>query len=240
MIGWWGWRSALYALAACNLVFCLPVHALWLRDEPTRGTAKRSGWSFADPAFRRALFHPVFWALALCFTCYSIALSATTFHLIPLLADRQVPTATAIAAIAVIGPAQVAGRIALLALGRQVGAAIAGRIAFALFPAAVALLLAFPASIAALFAFAVAFGTANGIATIVRGTAVPQLLWRESYGAINGALALPANVARGAAPFAASLLWSATGNYTAVLWAIVATSAVAAAGFWYAASRARR
>ena len=103
------------------------------------------------------------------------------------------PTATLIGAIATFGPAQVAGRIALLALGRHATASRAGRAAFVAFPTSVALSILFPHSIAALFAFSLVYGAANEIVTVVRGTAVPELLWRESYGAINGALTLPQN-----------------------------------------------
>ena len=54
--------------------------------------------------------------------------------------------------------------------------------------AGVLLLLYVPHSLPALCVFAILYGVANGIMTIVRGTAVPDLLWREGYGAINGAL----------------------------------------------------
>jgi hypothetical protein len=139
-----------------------------------------------------------------------------------------------IGAVAVFGPAQVAGRIALLALGRRASASRAGRAAFVAFPVSVAILILFPRSIAALFVFSLLYGAANGIITVVRGTAVPELLWRESYGAINGALTLPQNLARAAAPYGAAVIWRAAGNYDAVLYAILAGGIVAAIGFWYA------
>jgi hypothetical protein len=72
---------------------------------------------------------------------------------------------------------------------------------------------------------------------VVRGTAVPELLWRESYGAINGALTLPQNLARAAAPYGAAVIWRAAGNYDAVLLAILGGGLVAAAGYWYACRR---
>jgi len=235
LIGTLGWRHALIALALANAVICLPVHAWGLRA-PAGDGAARAARSPAprDEAFRRALRHPVFWALALAFTAYSATLSALTFHIIPLLTQRGVPTATIVAAVATFGPAQVAGRIALLALGRRTSAALAGRCAFLVFPGAVVILVLFPSAAAAPFAFAILWGAANGILTIIRGTAVPELLWRESYGAINGALTLPANIARGLTPYGAALIWSATGRYDAVLWTVLAVSAVAAAAFWYA------
>jgi predicted MFS family arabinose efflux permease len=235
-----GWRHALLALALCNLALALPVHALLLGERPREAAAPSGGAAAREldrAALHRALRHPVFWALALCFTAYYANFAALTFHIIPLLTERDVPMTVTVAAIAVIGPAQVLGRIVLLALGRRLSAATAGRIAFIAFPASVLLLMALPGSQAGLFAFATLYGAANGVITIVRGMAVPELLGREAYGAINGALTLPASVARAAAPFGAALLWTVAGGYGAVLWAILAGGVIAAVGFWYAASR---
>jgi MFS family permease len=235
-----GWRHALLALSLCNIAIALPVHAL-LRHGTEHEAADASGAAAppqsGDEAMRRALRHPVFWALAACFTFYYTTFTAMTFHIIPLLTERAVPMATIVGAIAVIGPAQVLGRIGLLVFGTKISAALAGRVAFTAFPAAVALLLAFPASLVGLFAFAALYGAANGIITIVRGIAVPDLLWREGYGAINGALTLPTNIARAAAPFGAALIWSASGSYDVVLWSMVGGGALSALAFWFAAAR---
>jgi predicted MFS family arabinose efflux permease len=237
-----GWRHALLALSVCNIVIALPVHALLLYgSEPeaaVAGSAKPAALQGSAEAMRRALRHRVFWGLAVSFTLYYATFSAMTFHIIPLLSERAVPTATIVGAIAVIGPAQVVGRVGLLVFGTRISAALAGRLAFAAFPAAVILLLAFPASLVALFAFAVVYGAANGVITIVRGLAVPDLLWREGYGAINGALTLPANIARAAAPFGAALIWRASGSYDAMLWSMLGGGAVSALAFWFAAAHA--
>lgn len=235
-----GWRDALLALAACNLVICLPVHALWLsdREAPPLAAAADAQASQGDP-MRRALRHPVFWGLALCFTFYYATFSALTFHFIPLMDERGFSLALAVGVFAVIGPAQVGGRILLLVFGRNISAGTTGRIIVLMFPASVALLIAFPSSVAALFAFATIYGCANGIMTIVRGTAVPDLMWREGYGAINGALTLPSNIAKALAPSVAALIWSITHDYQQVLWAIFAGALVSAAGFWFAAGRAK-
>jgi len=230
-IGAYGWRDALLLLALANLLFCLPIHALLLRD---RADAPRRGGVVFDQHFRRALRHPAFWGLVVCIVAYYMGFAAITFHIIPLLEERHVATATIVGAVATFGPAQVAGRIALLALGRRATAARAGGIAFATFPVAVLILLLFPTSIAALFLFSVLYGAANGVITVVRGTAVPELLWRESYGAINGALTLPQNLARAAAPYGAAVIWRASGSYDAVLLVILAGGIVAAAAYGFA------
>jgi predicted MFS family arabinose efflux permease len=219
------------------------VHALLLservREDEAPGDAgdAEAARAAGDAAMRRALRHPVFWALALAFTAYYANFSALTFHIIPLLTERTMPMSVIIGAIAVIGPAQVLGRIVLLVLGGRSSAARAGRVAFSAFPCSALLLIAWPHSVLALFAFAAIYGAANGVITIVRGTAVPELLGREGYGAINGALTLPANAARAAAPFGAALLWGLAGDYGAVLWVVALGGAIGGAAFWYAAAR---
>jgi MFS family permease len=238
-----GWRHALLVLALCNLAVALPVHALVLRDggSADRDDSPAGGTTAAGDkaAFRRALRNPVFWGLAICFVAYYTAFSAMTFHFIPLLTDRGVAAPVILGAIAAIGPAQVAGRVVLFALGGAFSSAVAGRLAVSAMPVAVLLLIAFPTSTIALFAFALLQGAGNGVLTIVRGTAVPDLMGREGYGAINGALALPANIARALAPFGAAVIWGLAGNYDAVLWAIFASAALGGLGFWYAAARGR-
>jgi predicted MFS family arabinose efflux permease len=234
-----GWRAALLALAAIVAAACLPVHGLILRDrraapagpaEPVLGAA----------AVRRAMRTPVFWALMICFIAYYATFSALTFHLAPMWTDRGFDAGTIVGALATIGPFQVAGRLLLLALGRRVPTATVGRVAMIAFPVSALLLILLPQSLTAMFAFAMLYGIGNGIMTIVRGTSVPDLLWREGYGAISGALSLPSTVAKAASPFAAALLWSWSGGYEAVLWAIFAGGAIAVLAFWLATHIAAR
>lgn len=243
-VDWLGWRHALIALALCNLLVSLPVHALLLRDrdrlDKEETPAQPGARSLEDAALRRALRHPVFWSLALCLTAYYATFSAMTFHLIPLLTERGASSAVIVSAYATIGPAQVAGRIVLLAFPGGFSTAIAGRVALLALPSSMLLLIFFPSSTVAVFAFAALYGAGNGVLTIVRGTAVPDLMWREGYGAINGALALPANIAKAAAPFGAALIWSLSGGYDAVLWSIFTGAVVAALAWWYAAAKPQR
>jgi len=109
----------------------------------------------------------------------------------------------------------------------------------ALFLAANSVLLLFPTVIAMLFLFAALYGAANGMMTILRGTSVPEFLGRGGVGAITGALTLPASLAAAAAPSLAALIWEIAGGYHAVLLAMLGASAIAAAGFAFAAIKAR-
>ena len=84
------------------------------------------------------------------------------------------------------------------------------------------------------------YGGANGIMTIVRGLAVPEMITRQAYGAVNGALAAPAMVARALAPAGAALLWEQSRSYGPVLFAMVAGGVLLTASFWVAALLSQR
>ena len=87
---------------------------------------------------------------------------------------------------------------------------------------------------ASLAVFAVIYGAANGVITIVRGIAVPEMLTHHAYGAINSVLAIPATIARALSPLGIALLWVATGSYNSVLVVTLLGSALVVAGFWFA------
>jgi len=236
-----GWRDTLLILAVANLAICLPVHALWLRDSTDRDREITSTQPVdRRSVMRKALHNPVFWGLALCLTAYSATFSAFIFHLIPLLAERGVPMAIALAAVALIGPSQVAGRLILFFFSRRLPTAITGRVVLLALPASLAVLLKYPDSTSALFMAAIFYGSANGIMTIIRSAAVPDMMWRDGYGAINGVLAFPFMAAQALAPVGAALIWSATGSYDAVLWTLLAMSTIAAMAFWAAAALSQR
>jgi MFS family permease len=233
-----GWRGALLILAAINLAVCLPIHAFWLRDGAGHVPATPPPVDRAE-LLRRALRHPVFWGLALCLTAYNATFSALSFHLIPLLAERGFNPSLAIAAVALIGPSQVAGRLIVFLFARRLPTALTGRIILLGLPTALALLIRFPDSTSALFLAAIYYGGANGIMTIVRSAAVPDMMWRDGYGSINGVLAFPAMAAQALAPLGAALIWSISGGYDAVLWALLVVSTIAAMAFWAAAALSR-
>jgi MFS family permease len=108
------------------------------------------------------------------------------------------------------------------------------------FPVAFAALAFLPPSYPVILLVTVLYGAANGILTIVRGAAVPEMLTKESYGAVMGAMNIPATVTRAFAPLAAAALWSTSQSYDPVILAILAGSVILVAGFWLAAALSRR
>lgn len=110
-----------------------------------------------------------------------------------------------------------------------------GSIIVLVFPLAPLALETVPPSFLLIAVVAGLYGAGNGIMTIVRGLAVPEMLTREAYGAVNGALAALGMLARALAPVGAAMLWAATGSYGGVLWAIIVSSMVIVVSFWIAA-----
>jgi hypothetical protein len=115
---------------------------------------------------------------------------------------------------------------------RSVGSAIV-----IVFPLAVIGFAFAPPQVLVIAAVAAFYGAANGVITIVRGMAVPEMVTRDGYGAVNGSLVAPMNIMSALAPLGAALLWQASGGFGAVLAAIFVGSLILCAGFWYAASR---
>lgn len=62
------------------------------------------------------------------------------------------------------------------------------------------------------------------------------MLTRDAYGAINSVLAIPGTIAKASAPLGIAL-WAAAGSYDAVLVAVLASSTLVVAGFWFAAAQ---
>ncbi len=230
-----GWRQALLILGLFCALFVGGIHLLVLKPGDGRSVLAAKG--HAAPLPWR---NPVFWGLALWFTAYGAIFTGLTFQLIPLMTFYGLDSHRIMLVMASIGPMQVLGRIILLALGRRLNARMTGGGVVVAMLVAVGLLMAFPGDFPALVAFALLYGAANGIITIVRGTAVPEYLNGASYAATNGALALPVNIAKSLAPLALAALWSATDSPRAVIAAILAFCFLAVAGYVLASVTSRR
>jgi predicted MFS family arabinose efflux permease len=175
--------------------------------------------------------------LLVAFTVYSATFSGLSFHLYSLLLERGFDTATVVAVLVVVGPSQVAGRIAIWGIAERASVRTIGSVVVLVLPIALVLLLLLPPTFVSLVVFAVLYGAANGILTIVRGIAVPVMLTREAYGAINSVLAIPASIAKAIAPLGIALLWATEGSYDVVLVGVLASSTLVVAGFWFAAAQ---
>ncbi|MBL8807639.1 MAG: MFS transporter [Rhodospirillales bacterium] len=238
LVDGWDWRVALRVLGGVVALCAGGIHLAVLPGTRARGEGAAIADSRANQpsALRTAFGNAAFWYIGIAYFGYNFAGAALVFHLIPLLAERNVDAGTIVAVWATIGPMQVAGRVVLMALGSRADARSTGRAAIVLLPVSIAALLLTDADVAVLFFFAGLYGASNGMMTIVRGTIVPELLGPRGYATIGGALSLPANVARAIAPLAAAYIWSIAG-YAGLLWVLLAICILAAAAFWIASTK---
>jgi MFS family permease len=127
-----------------------------------------------------------------------------------------------------------------MAFGRRVTARRIGSMVVIGFPVAMGLFAWAPADFWFVAIAALIYGAANGIMTIVRGIAIPEMISKEAYGAINGTLVVPMTVSRALSPLAAAALWSATGSYATTMAAVVALAVLMVLIFWAAAATSKR
>ncbi len=239
-----GWRGALLALACVNLGVCAPLYAWAIRSRLDRGVSPAAGHAFASSvtqgaAIRRLARRARFWMVGAFFVAQAALMSAFTFHLYPLLADRGLSATAVVGVIAVIGPAQVAGRLLISVFAPAASIAAIGSVTVTVLIGALMGFALAGTSVWALALVAASYGAGNGVLTIVRGMAVPELLTTTHYGAINGLLVGPSTLAKATAPVGLALLWDQFGSQVAVATALVACSLAMAGSFW-AAARLRR
>lgn len=229
----WGldWREVLLVLGGVVLAVA-PLHA-WALRGPMLVAGPVTDDPQADTTLHEALRHAGFWLLTLCFTLYAFAQTALWAHVMPAFADKQVSTADSLIVLMVVGPAQVAGRVVYVAMGRAWPLRTLGGVVLTALPVSM-VLFALGQSLAALVVFAIVFGMANGLVTIVRGALVPAYFGRSHVGRIGGLMSGIGQVARAAAPVAATALLVLVPGYQALLLVLAALGVLAVLAFWRA------
>ncbi|WP_395408797.1 hypothetical protein ACHMW6_24895 [Pseudoduganella sp. UC29_106] len=146
-------------------------------------------------------------------------------HLIPLIEDLGHATSLAVLLASLIGPMQVVGRILERSGAQRLSPQTVGKLTFAGLPAALLALVLFGTHAWAVSVFCMLYGLSNGVLTILRGT-LPQVLFgREHYGAIAGAMAGPALLAKAAGPLIVAIALHGQASPTALLWWLLVIAA---------------
>lgn len=233
MIAGLGWRETCLVLAAMHFLLCLPIHLWMLRDEPparhevARDRASASESSGIALSVRELATSPAFVLISVfsfVFMGLSAALSA---HMVPLLGERGLPAAWAVAVPASIGVMQVIGRLVLFIFEGRIEPKKLDLIIPLLMPLSLLLLLAGGGSIGAALAFAACFGVGNGLITIVKATAIAAYVSRDRVAVLSGLQTLPGAVARACGPILLAALWTVSSSYTAGLWLLIVAGVVA-------------
>lgn len=238
------WRQVLGMLAAMHVLICLPIHGIFVPPRQAAPAAQLAATAVdegdARRVMRQRLRDPVLWGMVLWFTAYSVTAAGLVFQLVPSLKALGVPTATLLAAVALIGPSQVAGRIAMMWLGERADLATLGAITTTLIPLSLLILILAPSGLPALALFAITFGMGNGITTILRGVAPGAWLGTAHLGRTMGLIGTPMLVMTALAPLVTAGVWSATGSVHAMQWSVFGCALCGAAGFWFAVWSRRR
>jgi MFS family permease len=235
----WGWRHALWALAALQFLVCAPLHAWLLQGAPRKVIETTSHNAVQPTSVREHLRRAPFWLLALFMVLTMSVTSALPAHMIALLQESGLSPAWVIAIPAAIGVIQVMGRLVLFVFERYWDVHAANRWIPTLIPAGVLALLIGGLSPIAALVFVLLYGLGNGMNTIVKGTAMAQYVSRQHVGQLNGLLGLPIALARAAAPLTLGLLWSPEHGYTLALWWLLLASLLGTAALWAAQRYAR-
>ncbi|MCR8726345.1 MFS transporter [Frigidibacter sp. ROC022] len=220
-----GWRWAFSAFAGLELLVAAPVMiyaGIRLRRRERAGAAPPPQ---SRDALRRALGQARFWLLALGFGLAWMNHSMLVTYFIPLFTGLGVSASLAVAAAATVGPFQVVGRITLMLLDARAPALLATRTGFAMQAAAALILLMAGAAPMLVFLFAVAQGSAIGILSILRPVLIAEVMGRDGFGAISGAIAMGPLLANAAAPVTGAFLLG-LGGPVALVFGALAMAAV--------------
>jgi MFS family permease len=230
-----GWRNALQILAAILVLFCVGIPWFSLR-ETQQVDVKSDGKRGNSRLFAEVQWRPTFWFLLFSYVSFAFFFSTLLFNLLPMLSERGMSMAAAVAIYALIGPSQVAGRLGMFFLDRILNVSLAGITATLLPVAAMLVLVLQPVADVTAPLFAILFGAGMGIKTVVQATAAPELLKISEYGALQGLLSTPVQITQAVTPFLAALIWQWSGGYALVelllTGAALLSSACFAAAVW--------
>ncbi len=244
LISLFGWRQALWWLAALQMLVCAPIHARLLRGAPAGHRKDRP--EMASVPLSRYLASAPFLLVGVFVVCMMAVTSALPAHMVSLLRENGLQEGWVIAIPASIGVVQVFGRALLYFFEQNFDVHLANRLIPCLVPLGLGALLLAPwianrdANAAALFVvlFVLLYGMGNGMLTIVKGTAIAQYVNRDHVASLNGALGVPLALARAGAPLALGLLWSRQAGYSHGLWFLLGLSSTAIVALLFAQRRA--
>ncbi len=194
-----GGQGALVAFAGL-MVLVIPLNRVAVRQLRRRERPGTVLPSATPGMLQAALRKPAFWIIAGGFTAVYLNHGVLLTYVLVLFADRGAdPTLAAIAA-ACIGPAQVAGRLVLLAAGARLSTGRATVMSMGGVVLASLLLILAGVAWPLIFAFALAQGAGAGLMSILRPVLIAEVLGREGFGVISGAVAVAPILASAAAP----------------------------------------
>ncbi|SFF85341.1 Nitrate/nitrite transporter NarK [Duganella sp. CF458] len=202
-----GWRDTLTIYALIQLLFCAPLH-FHLDGVHQR---KAAASHHAGATLQHAIRQPHFWLLATAFAVNAFIFAAISVHLIRVVRALGHSMEFALMLAALIGPMQVVGRLIERTWGNGKAPTIVGLYTFAGLPVALFAIATFGSHAWGVAAFCLLYGLSNGVLTILRGTLPAAMFGRRHYGAISGALAAPALLAKASGPLMFAITFDVIG-----------------------------
>jgi len=211
-----GWRVAVQIFALVLIFVAAPLMWLGAHTVEQAGHVSRARTEAVPDHHKAFLSRPVFWFLALAFTCLGLAHGVTIHHFLPILYDRGISAEVAVVAASFVGPMQVAGRLAMMAAERHVTIHEITIGVFVAVATSILLLIATVSTPTLVVAFVILFGAGYGVVSIIRPLIARDILGENKIGAKLGAMSLLYLVGSASAPFVGSLIWG-MGGYNLVL-----------------------
>lgn len=209
-----GWRAAYAGLGALILLLALPAVAFFV-GRPGAAPASKSP-AAAGLTGREAVRTTRFWTMSFSFGIVSGTTGGVVSHMVPFLADRGIPAATATTVLGISGTALIAGRILSgLILDRVHARCVAS--CFFLLPllGIVVLLVAGNARDAS--AGALLIGLGLGAEVDLMGYLVSRYLGMRAFGEIYGYLFSIFLIGAGLGPLVMGFCYDRTGSYRLTL-----------------------
>jgi MFS family permease len=208
------WRGAVLVLAAAHLVCTVPLHLTVLpRDRIRRQSGldfrrRPAGYPLAATAFHDSHF----WFLTIAFTAQGAAAAVIAVQLVGYLIRLGHRPALAATVAGLLGIMSVTGRLVTTGLRRRYTTSTITSAVFVVQAAAVVSLPVVGQNTAGAVVCVTLFGLGFGVATIARPAMLADRYGASSYASISGAMAVPMNVAKAAAPLAAAILIGTSGS----------------------------
>lgn len=252
----YGWRNALWALAALQLVLCVPIHWFFvpathpsLRTVPIGAEARLAEAYAVETITKRdglslLIRSPLFLFLTLSTGSQLWILGGISAHLVGMLDAAKVSHQTTLALVASIGPMQVIGRLLMLLTEKRIAPQRLTDIVLWLPVVGLSLwtlmlMLGAAQWIALAFIAALFYGAGNGMLTIIKGTAVADLIGPSRVATLNGIAAIPSALMRSLGPLLTAALWELSGSVVLALLSLVAMSVLSAVSFMAAQRHAQ-
>jgi MFS family permease len=227
-----GWRTAILGAAIIVSTIASPLaylsaHALERSRRPDAPAPPDA------PPVPQTAYGQKFWLLVLSYSLFSLTIGIMISHLFPILADRGVAPAQAILAGALIGPMQVLGRLAVMLAGTRWSHIKTAIVAFVSVAVGAGFMAVSGSGAVFMGLFVIGMGCGYGVAGIMRPVLTRDLLGDRGFGAISGAVALPALFSFALAPTIGAAIF-AIGGYDMVLAVCVASAVIGAGSIWIA------